>query len=324
MTYPILQARIHQIRLEAQGIVSLELRPASAEATFPPFRAGAHIDLHLAPDLVRSYSLLHPAQKPNSYTVAVLKDPQSRGGSRAVHEQLRVGQTLTLSTPRNHFELVEDAPQTVLIAGGIGITPLYAMLERLIELGRPAELVYCARSRQQAAFLPELDALCAQSRGTASLSLRFDDEHGAPPDIKQMLAGRSKAAHYYACGPGQMLDAFESACSALSLTNVHIERFSAKRDPVAAQAGSYIVTLKRSNKQLHVDRGVSLLDALLDAGADVGYSCREGLCGSCEVRVVSGDVDHRDSLLNASEQALNRTMMVCVSGCRSEALVLDL
>lgn len=315
-----LKALVHTLRHEAQDITGIELRPVGA-AQFPAFEAGAHIDLHLPNGLVRSYSLLNAQGERDRYVIAVLKDRASRGGSRWVHEQLRVGSTLTVSAPRNNFRLHEDAAHSVLVAGGIGVTPLLSMGRRLQALGRSFEVLYFARSRQAAAFTAEIEAL------GAPVAWHLDDERGGPPDLKALLAARPAGAntHYYACGPGVMLDSFEATCAALGYANAHIERFAAVDVAAATDArDSYTVELRQSGKTFTVPAGLSLLAALRGAGVEPSTSCEEGICGSCEVRVLEGTPDHRDSVLSKAEREANDLMMVCVSGCRSERLVLDL
>lgn len=312
-----LTLRVQAMRYEARGIVSLELQDPDG-ATLPEYGPGAHIDLHLGNGLVRSYSLCGAPEIRDRYTVGVLQDRNSRGGSRYVHEQLRVGATLTIGAPRNNFELDESAAHTVLVAGGIGVTPIVCMARRLAELGRPFTLLYCARTRAEAAFVDSLSAY-----GDA-VRFHFDDEAGAPPDLKAMLAGQDAQTHLYCCGPGPMLNAFEAACEAHGYPNVHIERFAADPSTEAVQEGEYVVQLSRTGTLVKVPSGKSLLDALLEAGLDVEHSCREGVCGSCETAVLEGCPDHRDSVLSNSERAANKTMMVCVSGCKGSRLVLDL
>ena len=322
MSSPTLQALVHHLRHEATGIVSVELRPLAPATTFPVVEAGAHIDLHLGNGLVRSYSLINPGES-HRCVVAVLNDRNSRGGSRYVHGQLRVGQTIPISAPRNHFRLQEDAPHSVLLAGGIGITPVYAMFQRLAELQRSAQLIYCARNRQEAAFVAEIEAL-VHAHPTLSLRCRFDEEQGGPPDLVQLLDGHAKDTHFYACGPAPMLDACERACELLGQAHVHLERFAAGAPvtPSTAAAG-YSVELRKSGKTVQVAPGVVLLDALLDAGVVLDHSCREGVCGACETKVISGDVEHHDLILTQQERAANKSMMICVSRCRSGRLVLD-
>lgn len=326
MSSLLLQALVVNLRYEARDIVSIELRSASHEIGFPSAEAGSHIDLHLGNGLVRSYSLTNPGES-NKYVVTVLKDRRSRGGSLYVHEQLRVGQVISISTPRNNFQLNETVSQNVLLAGGIGITPLYAMLKRLRELDRRAHLIYCSRSRTDAAFIDEIQALASSSPdGALSVHFHFDDEQdGAAPDLVRLFGNFSPETHFYCCGPGPMLEAYEKACDKLGYKHVHMERFAAApavTGQVTTSAG-YTVELKKSGKMVQVAPGIRLLDALLSAGCKVEYSCQEGLCGACETRVLSGEVEHRDSILTKEERAANKSMMICVSGCKSETLVLD-
>ncbi len=315
-----LQAFVHTLRYEAEDIVGIELRPVGADA-FPAFEAGSHIDLHLPNGMVRSYSLLNAPGETHRYVVAVLKDKASRGGSRCVHEQLRIGLKLSISAPRNNFPLHEDAGHSVLVAGGIGVTPILCMGRRLQQLGKSFEVLYFARSRQSAALVPEIEAL------GVPVHWHFDAEKGGPPDLKALLGARGGQAntHLYACGPSVMLDNFVSTCEALGYSNAHIERFSAVEVAASSDAkASYQVELKRSGKVIEITPEKSLLKTLLDNKVDVDYSCEEGICGACETRVLEGEPDHRDSVLSASEHASNKMMMVCVSGCKSARLVLDL
>ncbi len=315
-----LNAFVHTLRYEASDVISVELRPA-AGSDFPPFTAGAHIDLHLPNGMQRSYSLCNDSADKGRYVVGVLRDRASRGGSRCVHEQLRVGMPLTISAPHNNFPLHAQAGHSVLIAGGIGVTPILCMARHLSAMGRSFEVMYFARTRAGAAFIAELQAL------GMPLRLHLDDEAGGPPDLKALLSLRQPDAqtHYYACGPSVMLDAFEKICAELQHTNAHIERFAAVEVAAAADARTtYTVQLHRSAKSITVTPAKSLLDTLLEAGIDVPYSCCEGVCGSCETRVMDGEPDHRDSILSAKERAANNVMMLCVSGCKSPSLTLDL
>lgn len=315
-----LNAFVHTLRHEADDVISVELRPLPG-TEFPAFTAGSHIDLHLPNGMERSYSLSNSCEERNRYVVGVLRDRASRGGSRCVHEQLRVGMRLPISAPRNNFPLHEEAGHTVLIAGGIGVTPILSMARRLKAAGRAFEVMYFARSRQGAAFVAELEAL------GMPLMLHFDDEKGGPPDLKALLSARAPDAqtHYYACGPTVMLDAFEKICGELGHENAHIERFSAVAVAPSANAhASFTVELRRSGRTITIKPGKSILDTLLDAGVSVDHSCCEGVCGSCETRVLAGEPDHRDSILSAKERASNKVMMLCVSGCKSDSLALDL
>lgn len=313
-------AFVHTLRWEAEDTVSVELRPVGG-GEFPPFTPGAHVDLHLPNGLRRSYSLCNSADERDRYVVGVLKDRCSRGGSRWLHEELRVGVQLQISAPRNNFPLHEAADHSVLVAGGIGITPLLCMARRLHDLRRSFELLYFARSRRSAGFLDVLNHL------QVPMTLHFDDEIGGPPDLRRMLAEKAPAAglHLYACGPTPMLDAFEKHCGALGLQNAHMERFApAEHEPAAEARGSFTVHLARSKRTVTVTPEKSILDTVLEAGIDVDYSCCEGVCGACEAQVLEGEPDHRDSILTANERAKNTSMMLCVSGCKSKFLKLDL
>ncbi|MBS0343763.1 MAG: oxidoreductase [Proteobacteria bacterium] len=324
MSTPTLQARVHALRLEAEGIISVEFQPAGEGVVFPPHSAGSHIDLHLPGGLMRSYSLCNPAGDGGRYVVGVQLDRTSRGGSRYVHEQLRVGQVIDISAPRNNFALHEDAPRSVLVSGGIGITPLWCMLQRLLALGRPVELIYCARSRAEAAFAKTIAAL---EPGRVSVAWHFDSEKGAPPDLTALLANRGADTHYYCCGPGPMLDAFETACERHGYPNGHIERFAAvAMEPSAAASGSFEVACKKSGKTVQVAPGQSILDALIGAGLNPDHSCKEGVCGACETAVIGfdGGLEHLDSILTRKEHESGKTMMICVSRCTGSRLSLDI
>jgi len=316
----LLQTFVHTLSWQAQDTVSVDLRLKTGRP-LPAFTPGSHIDLHLPNGMIRSYSLCNDSSEKHRYVVSVLRDRASRGGSRCVHHDLRVGMDLTITPPRNHFALNETATHTVLVAGGIGITPLLCMARRLKYLNASFEVLYFARSRSNAAFLMELHAL------GMPLHLHFDDEAGGPPNLKELLGQRrpDTGLHHYACGPAPMLDAFENACAGLGHSNAHIERFAAVEIKASADAkNSYAVELRRSNKLIEVNAGQTLLDSLLAAGINVEHSCCEGVCGSCETRVLEGEPDHRDSVLSAKERASNKVIMVCVSGCKSSRLVLDI
>lgn len=313
-----IEARVRTLRHEAERVLGIELVPAGSGG-FPRFTPGAHIDLYLPDGITRSYSLVNSPDDVDRYVIGVLADANSRGGSRYVHEQLRCGAVITIGAPRNNFALNENAASTVLVAGGIGITPMLCMYRRLREAGRTVRLVYCARDRSQAAYLNELDA------SDGSVHLHFDAEHaGRPFDLVAFLAQQPADVHAYCCGPNAMLSAFESACADAGLVNVHIERFAASAPVVDTRQGDYTVELAKSGRRLVVPAGAALLDVLLEAGVDVDYSCREGLCGACETRVLRGCPAHRDSVLTQSDRDANTVMMVCVSGAKSSTLVLDL
>jgi ferredoxin-NADP reductase len=316
----LLSVQLRTIQYEAEGVHSFELRPIGTRE-LPAFTAGAHIDVHLAPGLVRSYSLCNSMCERHRYVIAVNLDRKSRGGSRMIHDTWRVGTMLSISPPRNNFPLYEQATHSVLIAGGIGITPLLSMVRRLQELRRGWTLHYCARRHQSAAFLDDLRALRAASEGGA-LHLHFDDQTGGQLlRIDRITAEASQGAHFYCCGPLPMLTAFEEATRTIAPECVHVEYFSAKEPP--STSGNFSVELKRSGLTVEVSTGKTILDALLEAGIDVPYSCMEGVCASCETRVLEGIPDHRDLVLSRAERDSNSVMMICCSGSKSRRLVLD-
>jgi tetrachlorobenzoquinone reductase len=316
---PMWQARVRTLRYEVEGVLSIELVPADGNH-FPAFTPGSHVDLHLPNGMIRSYSLLNAAEESDRYVLGVLFDKRSRGGSRFMHESLRCGTVLQISSPRNNFALDESAGESVLIAGGIGVTPILSMYRRLRAIGKAARVVYCARSRRQAAFLDEFNVLGGDVRHW------FDDEHdGQPFDFERFFAGQPKGIHAYCCGPLPMLAAYEAACAVAGIPNVHLERFAADPSVENAPGPGYVVRLERSNRTLSVPAGKHLLETLLAAGIECEYSCGEGICGACETTVLEGTPEHRDCVLTESERTAGKRMMICVSGSKSGGkLVLDL
>jgi ferredoxin-NADP reductase len=304
---------------EAEGVLGLELVPAAPGECLPVALPGAHIDLHLGPGCVRSYSLTR-AGETRRWTLAVQLETAGRGGSKWVHEALRPGALLEVDGPRNHFVLDESAPHSVLIAGGIGITPLLAMARRLSELGRAWTLHYAARTRAQMAFADTLRDLA--QRSGARLELHCTHEGDGPLDLAGIVAALPEGAHVYACGPARLLDAFEAATAALPRERVHLERFASNQ--AAASEGGFTVRLARAGVCLPIAPGRSILDALIDIGIAPAHSCREGICGACETRVLQGEPDHRDMVLSDAERAAGTVMMICCSGSKSPVLVLDL
>ena len=282
----------------------------------PAAVAGSHIDVHLPSGVTRQYSLILPEQQPKSYLIGVKRDQQSRGGSRYLHENIRVGATLKISAPRNNFPLVEDAPHTLLIAGGIGITPIWCMWQQLKSISRSVEMVYSCRSRADAVFLSDLE-------NTDGVTLRFDDENsGSVLDMERLINRAPKGTHAFCCGPGPMLKAFEAATTGWSPGLAHVEYFTSQEE--AANAGGFTVELSRSGKDVVIAPGETILAALIKAGVDAPYSCEEGVCGACMTTVISGEPDHRDSVLTGEERAKNAKIMICCSGSKSARLVLDL
>jgi ferredoxin-NADP reductase len=311
----LIEVRLTAIRYVARDTCLFEFQTLDG-SPLPAYEPGAHIDLHLPSGLLRNYSLTTAQPEPSTYTVGIKRDPASRGGSRFIHDELRVGTTLKIGGPRNNFRLREDAAHTVLIAGGIGITPIWCMAQRLGALGRDWRLHYACRSRDDMAFLKELAAM-------PQAALHFDDERGCFLDVAAVVAAAPKDAHLYCCGPAPMLQAFEAATRDWPRDQVHVEYFSPKElEP--AKKGGFTVELARSGGTYFIPEGETILNVLLDAGVDVDYSCELGICGACEQRVISGIPEHRDSILSEEEQASNTRVMICCAGCKTERLVLDL
>jgi tetrachlorobenzoquinone reductase len=311
----MLQLRIKLILWEAPNILSYELR-STTEEDLPPFTAGAHIQVTLHKDMVRSYSILNSPSERHRYVIAVQKDRQGRGGSKWAHQNLHAGDILQVDGPHNNFQLNEDAEKTIFIAGGIGITPILSMVDRLRQLGRDYELIYCARTRATAPFVSILQE-------DERVRFNFDREPGgALLDIAAAVQAAPENAHIYCCGPTEMLDAFEDASRELDRERLHVEYFTSKEPP--AEEGGFAVVLAKTGRQIDVAKGKTIMQALIDAGVAVRHSCIEGVCGTCETKVLEGVPDHRDRILTPAERASNQTMMVCCSGSKTEKLVLDL
>ncbi len=292
----------------ADGVVRLTLRAPGGEP-LPPWEPGAHIDLVL-PGSVRQYSLCGDPANRSAYVVAVLREPDGRGGSAYVHDKLLVGDRVQADGPRNHFALV-DAERYLFIAGGIGITPILPMLDRVARAGREWQLVYGGRTRSSMAFADEL------SRHGERVLSRPQDEHGLL-DLPALLAAAHPGTAVYCCGPEPLLAAVE----ALEPADLHVERFTPQADNGTRTA--FEVELAGSGRVLPVPADRSILEVVEEAGVTVLSSCREGTCGTCETGVLGGEPDHRDSVLTADERLENEVMMLCVSRARTPRLVLDL
>jgi len=298
----------------ATDVVSITLVDPLGRA-LPPWTPGAHIDLVLDDGFTRQYSLCGSAADPGRWQVAVLKAPQSRGGSVAVHA-LKVGSSVRVRGPRNHFPVI-PAPRYVFVAGGIGITPILAMIRELAAAGAEWELHYGGRSRDSMAFTRELAAHADR------VHLVPEDEQGRL-DLEAILAAARPGALIYACGPEPLLAALQERCSDWPAGVLHLERFAARAVEIPEQENDFELVLQGSGRTLQVPADRSVFDVVREAGVSVLGSCLEGICGTCETGVIEGDVDHRDSVLEADERAGNEVMMICVSRCRSARLVLDL
>ena len=311
---------VRTIRLEGQNILSFELVHPKGEP-LPAVQAGAHVDVHLPGGISRSYSLAGDPSDRHRWLLGVLREANGQGGSRAMHERVRVGGSLRVSPPRQAFALAPAAAHSVLLAGGIGITPLKAMAHALKREGASFEVHYCAKSPANAAFADELTALV----GTEKLHWHFDGGDPAKGlDIAALLANPKPDTHVYFCGPSGFMAACEQATEHWAKDTVHREYFKAPAEQTApAQSeGSFTVYLARSGQTVTVEADQTIVRALELSGARVPTSCMSGLCGTCKVNYLEGEVDHRDYILSDDEKQYCLT--ACVSRAKGATLSLDL
>ena len=314
---PQLQVRVARKWLCAEGIAAFELAPVTGE--LPSFQPGAHLDIHLPNGLVRQYSLTNGPGMTHVYRIGVKLEPEGGGGSRHMHDSVHVGDVLDISAPRNNFPLRRDGARTVLIAGGIGITPLLAMAQTLDRQGLTWELHYFAQSEDQVAFGEMLAPLADGLTTYCGLS---PEETGA--ELTKITRHYGPMQHAYVCGPGPMIDAARSIAveAGWPTEAIHFEYF--KNESPRDDTSAFDVTLARRHETLRIGAGVSLLDVLRNAGIDLPSSCEQGACGTCIATVLEGEPDHQDVYLNGSERAAGDRMLTCVSRARSGRLVLDL
>ena len=320
-----MNATTHQVvvkrrEIQGDGVVVLDLQSADGRS-LPSFEAGAHIDVHLAPDLVRQYSLCGDPAEKSRYRLGVLRDPCSRGGSLAVFDRFNEGTVITIGAPRNHFPLVLEAQHSVLVGGGIGITPMIAMAYALSAAGKGFELHYCARSAASSAFLEELAAAPFADK----VRLHFDDAGDAGRlQIAPVLAAAGTAStHLYVCGPSGFMDWVigNSEQHGLPPAQIHREYFNADVD---THGSAFEVVAAASGKTVQVQEGQSIVAALKTIGILVPVSCQEGVCGTCVCTVLEGECDHRDVYLTDEEKTENDQIMTCCSRAKSARLVLDI
>ncbi|MBO1111352.1 PDR/VanB family oxidoreductase [Bordetella petrii] len=317
-----LTVRVARKSAETAEICSFELS-APDGGELPPFTAGAHIDVHLPGGITRQYSLCNEPSERGRYRIAVLREPASRGGSRAMHDDVREGDLLQIGMPRNLFALEESAARHILMAGGIGITPLWCMAQRLAAIGADFELHYCARSLGRMAFHEPLRQAAYADR----VQLHLDD--GAPAQKLDLAAACTPAAgtHLYVCGPKGFMDAVLDAARARGWPQdrLHHEFFAADPAPAGGDGdGEFSVKLASSGQIVKVPAGCSVTHALAEAGIDVPVACEQGICGTCLTRVLEGQPDHRDLFLSPEEQAGNTQFTPCCSRAKTPLLVLDL
>lgn len=300
----------------SEGVIELILTDPSG-ADLPRWTPGAHIDLLMSNGMVRQYSLCGDMNDPTYYRIGILCEMEGRGGSKYIHEELQTGQKIGVRGPRNHFPLVK-ANSYLFIAGGIGITPIIPMIQAVHKIGADWRLIYGGRTEKSMAFRNEL------SEYGDKVQLFPADSAGFLP-LDRELSETQESLHIYTCGPERLLDAVETKTADWPEEHVHSERFSAKTIDAPENAiQQFEVECKRSNITVQVGADESILAAIEAKGVKVMASCRAGVCGTCEVDILEGQADHRDTVLSKSEKESNEFMLVCCSRSLSEKLVLDI
>lgn len=308
--------KVSAIQQEADGVVSLELC-AEDGAPLPAWTPGAHIEIELADKLVRHYSLCGTPGDAQRWRIAVLRENNSRGGSALIHDSFRPGCLVSASGPRNNFALM-DADRYLFVAGGIGITPILPMVREVARCGKPWTLLYGGRTRASMAFVEELSGVPG-----GDLYVLPHDEHGLL-DLDRFLGSPERHTAVYCCGPGSLIDAVELRCTSWPTGALHLERFTPRELPVLSPDGQFEVQLAGTGRTLCVPADRTLLEVLEDAGIEIDNSCRAGICGTCEVRVLGGIPEHHDDVLSDSERESHEIILPCVSRSRSRVLVVDL
>ena len=313
---------VRAITYLARDILSFEL-VSPERAPLPAFSAGAHLDVHVPGGYIRQYSLCNDPTERHRYVIAVLRETHGRGGSEAMHQAVQAGSELVVSEPRNRFPLAANADRHILVAGGIGITPMMAMVAALRNENRDFELHYLTRSPERTAFREDLAALVE----TGQARIYHDD--GDPSrqiDLAALIGPHEAGTHVYYCGPPGFMTAMETATERWPASAVHFERFNAPPDgaPAADEVaqGPFEIVLARTGETFTVEPGQSIVQVLRANGIEVDTSCEEGYCGTCMTRYLSGEPLHRDSVLDDEDR--QQFVMICCAGCNSDRLELDL
>jgi vanillate O-demethylase ferredoxin subunit len=317
---PELEVRVMRKTREAQDIASFELARTDG-APLPGFSAGSHIDVRIPGGLTRQYSLCNDSGESHRYRIAVLRDAASRGGSAGMHDAVHEGDTLHISEPRNHFPL-QHAQRSLLFAGGIGVTPLLCMAQRLAAIGADFALHYCTRSPERTAFQGEIAASAFASR------VHFHHDSGPPSqklNLQRLLGHPEAGTHLYVCGPTGFIDHVVGTARSHGWPGeqIHLEYFGAAAQDHSAD-GAFEVRLASSGKCYPVAAGQTVVQALHAQGVEIMTSCEQGVCGTCITRVLEGEPDHRDLYFTAEEKDRNDQFTPCCSRAKSRLLVLDL
>lgn len=308
--------------IEAEDVVTFELSHPSG-ALLPSFSAGAHIDVQVSNGLIRQYSLCNNPEERHRYQISVLREPVSRGGSIVMHTDVHTGSQLSISEPRNNFPLAHVTGRSLLFAGGIGITPILCMAERLARIGARFELHYCTRSLARTAFFERIK----QSEFYDYVHHHFDDGMDEQKlQVDQLLSAPNADTHLYVCGPGGFMEYVLAAANRAGWNedNVHREYFTAPLHAEQPDDTSFYVKLGSSGQVIFVPTNCSIVQTLAANGIEVPVSCESGVCGTCLTRVLEGEPDHRDVFLTDAEHIKHDQMTLCCSRAKSRMLVLDL
>jgi len=321
MIHQWLTVKVTAKRREAADIYSYELADPQGR-TLPPFSAGAHVDVEVREGLVRQYSLCNPPNENHRYLIAILLDPKSRGGSIAMHEHIKEGDLIRISEPKNHFPLAVAAKRTLLFAGGIGVTPILCMAERLAQLNADFEMHYCSRSADRMAFAERI----RNSNYSKQVVFHYDDGPDAQKlEAAKLLAKPEPNVHLYVCGPtGFMSWILDTAAEKRwPEAQVHREYFVAP-EQTAGVAGEFEVQIASTGKVFVIPADKPITEVLLSHGVEIPMSCEQGVCGTCITRVLEGEPEHLDAFLTNEERAKNDQMLPCCSRSRGRKLVLEL
>ncbi|MCL2428409.1 MAG: PDR/VanB family oxidoreductase [Alphaproteobacteria bacterium] len=309
-----LTLRLRRVTWEAPGVLSLDFSDPDGRE-LPPFGPGAHVDLYLPDGLIRQYSLCGDPADRTTYRVGV-REVENGRVSAIIHHEMRPGALIPIGVPRNNFPLV-PSPRYLFVAGGIGITPMLPMLREASSASAKWSLLFCTRRASEAPFIEEARALGGEVVLHAS-------ESGNRLDVPAALAEPQPDTVLYCCGPERLMSAVEEATRAWPEGSVRFEWFAPRSRPEDETSGGFEVVCAQSGLTLPVPPDKSILEVLTAAGLDVPRSCEQGICGTCECRVLEGEVDHRDSILSAAERDANEVMMTCVSRAKGPRLVLDI
>ena len=317
-----LSVTIKRIVDEATGIRSFELIGENGKK-LPPYSAGAHVQVMLGNDLIRQYSLINDSNEDDIYRIAVLKDASSRGGSEWIHENWKEGHQLEISEPINQFELDNNATRHILIAGGIGITPILCMTKTLHRDNVPFEMYYSTRSKETTAFHAEITDAPYNDQVTI---IHDEGDPSKGLNLKELLANQLPGDHVYFCGPQGLIKAIQDAASHWTKGTVHFELFAADDNIEIHQDADqeFTVQLQGTGKEYSIPAGKSILHVLEEDGVVVPKLCEEGFCGSCLTPVIEGIPDHRDAIQTDAERESNEFITVCCSRSKSKRLVLDI